>query len=159
MSQQEQSPRIKCAVLRLQQGNLIVPFNLLAELVAVEQLESSTHPDIVGWVRWLNRPVPLIALEGLCGQETPLIQEVSNCLILHTTYNHDELPFIAFQVQGGLQTVDIGEDTLRDDYHANTQRCPYVARHVRISQLACLIPDLPAIEAFIADILARSGST
>jgi len=147
-------PWLKCAVLRLQQGNMIVPFNLMAELVTIEQMEPAEHPDILGWVQWLNRPVPLVSLEALCEQEKPTLQDASNCMILHTVSEHDELPFIAFQVQGGLQTVDIGTDTLRDDYTANSERCPYVARHVRISQLACLIPDLPAIETFMAGILA-----
>lgn len=44
------------------------------------------------------------------------IETASNCLILHTVSDCDDLPFIALQVQGGLQTVEISEDTLRDDY-------------------------------------------
>ena len=146
-------PNIKCAVLRLQQGNLILPLNLLAELVTVEQLDASDHPGILGWLHWLNRPVPVVSLESLCMLGDGIVESSSNCVILHTVSDCDELPFIALQVQGGLQTVEIGEDTLRDDYSGNTQRCPYVARQVRISQLVCLIPDLPALEASVAEVL------
>ncbi len=146
-------PVIKCAVLRLQQGSLIVPLNLLAELVTVEQLEPSHLPGILGWLNWLNRPVPVVSLESLCMLGEGIVQSASNCLILHTVSDCEDLPFIALQVQGGLQTVEISEDTLRDDYSGNTQRCPYVARQVRISQLVCLIPDLPALEASVAEIL------
>ncbi len=153
MSTDVMRPTIKSAVLRLQHANLIVPLNLLAELVSVDQLETSEHPGILGWLSWLNRPVPVVSLESLCMLGEGVVQTASNCLILHTVSGCEELPFIALQVQGGLQTVDIGEDTLRDDYSGNAQRCPYVARQVRISQLICLIPDLPALEASVAEIL------
>ncbi|HMT93355.1 chemotaxis protein CheW [uncultured Thiothrix sp.] len=147
-------PMIKCAVLRLQHGSLIVPFNLIAEMVTVDHLENSDMPGILGWLSWLNRPVPVVSLESLCLLGEGNIETASNCLILHTVSDCEDLPFIALQVQGGLQTVEISEDTLRDDYSGNTQRCPYVARQVRISQLVCLIPDLPALEASVVEILA-----
>ncbi|MEZ5535110.1 MAG: chemotaxis protein CheW [Thiolinea sp.] len=146
-------PVIKSAVLRLQLGNLIVPMNLLAELVTVEQLEESSSPGILGWLDWLGRSVPVVSLESLCMLGEGVVERSSNCLILHTVSDVDELPFIALQVQGGLQTIEVAEDTLRDDFSGNVQRCPYVARQVRISQLLCLIPDLPAIEASVAEIL------
>ena len=149
-----QLPVIKSAVLRLQQGNLILPMNLLAELVTVEQLEESDHPGILGWLKWLGRSVPVVSLESLCMMGEGVVERSSNCLILHTVSDCEDLPFIALQVQGGLQTIDVGEDTLRDDYSGNLQRCPYVARQVRISRLLCLIPDLPAIEASVAEVLA-----
>ena len=149
-------PTIKSAVLRLQQGNLILPMNLLAELVTVEQLEESDHPGILGWLSWLERSVPVVSLESLCMMGEGVVERSSNCLILHTVSESEDLPFIALQVQGGLQTIDVGEDTLRDDYSGNQQRCPYVARQVRISQLLCLIPDLPAIEASVAEVLKLS---
>ncbi|PIE00992.1 MAG: chemotaxis protein CheW [Thiothrix nivea] len=146
-------PLIKSAVLRLQLGNLIVPMNLLAELVVVEQLNESVNPGILGWLDWLGRSVPVVSLESLCMLGEGVVERSSNCLILHTVSDVAALPFIALQVQGGLQTIDVAEDTLRDDFSGNVQRCPYVARQVRISQLLCLIPDLPAIEASVAELL------
>lgn len=75
------------------------------------------------------------------------------CLILHTVSALPGLPFIALRVQGGLNTLEILPDTLRDDHSGNVQRCPYVARQVRASHLLCFIPDLPAIEAAVAEVL------
>ena len=149
-------PLIKSAVLRLQQGNLILPMNLLVELVTVEQLDKSDNPGILGWLNWLGRSVPVVSLESLCMLGEGVVERSSNCLVLHTVLDCVELPFIALQVQGGLQTIDVGEDTLRDDYSGNLQRCPYVARQVRIAQLLCLIPDMPAIEAAVAEVLQLS---
>ncbi|MCB1620408.1 MAG: chemotaxis protein CheW [Thiothrix sp.] len=153
MKNTKERPQIKCAVFRLQHGSLILPRNLMAELVTVEQLESSGLPGILGWLGWRERQVPVVSLESLCMLGDGVLQTSSNCLILHTVSGVDELPFLALQVQGGLQTVEIGEDSLRDDYSGNTQRCPYVARQVRIAQLVCFIPDLPAIEASVAEVL------
>ena len=66
MSTASVRPVIKSAVLRLQLGNLIVPMNLLAELVTVEQLKESANPGILGWLDWLGRSVPVVSLESLC---------------------------------------------------------------------------------------------
>lgn len=148
-----EKPVIKSTVLRLQQGNLILPMNILAELVTVDQLNESDNPGILGWLEWLGRSVPVVSLESLCMLGEGVVERSSNCLILHTVSDHEELPFIALQVQGGMQTIEVHEDTLRDDYSGNAARCPYVARQVRISQLLCLIPDLPAIEASVAEVL------
>lgn len=155
MSQSTVRPIIKSAVVRLQQGNLVLPMNLLAELVTVDQLDESDNPGILGWLNWLGRSVPVVSLESLCMLGEGVVERSSNCLILHTVSDCNDLPFIALQVQGGLQTIDVSEDTLRDDYSGNVQRCPYVARQVRISQLLCLIPDMPAIEASVAEVLQQ----
>ncbi|MGB0848116.1 MAG: chemotaxis protein CheW [Thiolinea sp.] len=155
MSQSIVRPIIKSAVVRLQQGNLVLPMNLLAELVTVDQLDESDNPGILGWLNWLGRSVPVVSLESLCMLGEGVVERSSNCLILHTVSDCNDLPFIALQVQGGLQTIDVSEDTLRDDYSGNVQRCPYVARQVRISQLLCLIPDMPAIEASVAEVLQQ----
>ena len=153
MNQVETNPVIKSAVLRLQQGNLVLPMNLLVELVTVKQLEESEHPGILGWLSWLGRSIPVVSLEDLCMIGEGVVERSSNCLILHTVSDCDDFPFIALQVQGGLQTIDVTDSTLRDDYSGNVGRCPYVARQVRISQLLCLIPDMPAIEASVAEVL------
>ncbi|CAA6799992.1 MAG: Chemotaxis protein CheW [uncultured Thiotrichaceae bacterium] len=158
MSTMKSKPLIKSAVLRLQMSNLIVPMNLLAELVTVEQLKESKQPGILGWLDWLGRSVPVVSLESLCMLGEGVVESNSNCVILHTVSDVEELPFIALQVQGGLQTIEIAEDTLRDDFSANVRRCPYVARQVRISQLACLIPDLPAIEASMVEVLMANSA-
>ncbi len=158
MSAAKNKPLIKSAVLRLQMSNLIVPMNLLAELVTVEQLEESKQPGILGWLDWLGRSVPVVSLESLCMLGEGVVESTSNCVILHTVSDVEALPFIALQVQGGLQTIEIAEDTLRDDFSANVRRCPYVARQVRISQLSCLIPDLPAIEASMAEVLVAKNT-
>lgn len=143
---------LKCAVLRLNQGNLIFPVSLMAELVTYEDLEPS-NTSIQGWLTWRNRRVPAVSLESLCMVDDDNSQSGDKYVILHTVSPVAGLPFIALHVQGGMQIVEIQEDNLRDDYSGNMERCPYVARQVRISKLLCLIPDLPAIEAAVAEVL------
>lgn len=149
----QNAPAIKCLLARLHKGNLIVPFNLLAELVGDAELSPATHPGLAGWLNWRNRNIPVVALEALCMDEEAAQAGNGSCLILHTVSPAVEQPFIGLRVQGGLNTLEILPDTLRDDHSGNVQRCPYVARQVRVSHLLCLIPDLPAIEAAIAEIL------
>lgn len=143
---------LKCAVLRLHQGNLIFPVNLMAELVTYDDLEPSSS-SLEGWLTWRNRRVPAISLESLCMSDDEGNKTGNKYVILHTLTSLAGLPFIAIHVQGGMQIVDIHEDTLRDDYSGNMERCPYVASQVRISKLLCFIPDMPAIEAAVAEVL------
>jgi len=151
----EQLPAIKSLMVRLRKGNLILPLNLLAEWVAGDALNPSRHPGIEGWLDWRNRQIPVVSLGSLCMLDEAEEPEPvdGKCLILHTVSAFPGLPFIALRVQGGLNTLDIGPDTLRDDHSGNMQRCPYVARQVRVSHLLCFIPDLPAIEAVVAEII------
>ncbi|WGZ94709.1 MAG: chemotaxis protein CheW [Candidatus Thiothrix putei] len=148
-----QQPAIKSLIVRLHKGSLILPVNLMAELVTGGELTPSEHPGVEGWLQWRNRQIPVVSLESLCMQEEAGESDEGKCLILHTVSALPSLPFIALRVQGGLNTLDILPDTLRDDHSGNVQRCPYVARQVRASHLLCFIPDLPAIEAVLAEVL------
>jgi chemosensory pili system protein ChpC len=146
-------PAIKCLIVRLQKASLILPLNLMAELVDGETLSPSAHPGVEGWLHWRNRQIPVVSLESLCMLEEESNAGEGKCLILHTLSPMSGLPFIALRVQGSLNTLEIQPDTLRDDHSGNEQRCPYVARQVRASHLLCFIPDMPAIEAVVAEIL------
>lgn len=146
-------PAIKCLMVRLQKASLILPLSLLAELVEGNELNPSVHPGIEGWLNWRNRQIPVVSLESMCMLEEAGESSEGRCLILHTLGQAPGLPFIALRVQGGLNTLEIHEETLRDDIGGNEQRCPYVARQVRVSHLLCYIPDLPALEAVVAEIL------
>ncbi|MBO0612225.1 MAG: hypothetical protein RL122_2080 [Pseudomonadota bacterium] len=146
-------PAIKSLIVRLHKGSLILPVNLMAELVTGGELVPSEHPGVEGWLHWRNRQIPVVSIESLCMQEEEGESDEGKCLILHTVSALPGLPFIALRVQGGLNTLEILPDTLRDDHSGNMQRCPYVARQVRASHLLCFIPDLPAIEAAIAEVL------
>lgn len=147
-------PPIKSVIVRLQKGNLILPVNLMAELVDGGTLNVSSQPGIEGWLHWRSRDIPVVSLESLCMlEEVSLLGDEGKCLILHTVSSWPGLPFLALRVQGGLNTLEILPDTLRDDHSGNVQRCPYVARQVRASHLLCFVPDLPAIEAVLAEIL------
>lgn len=155
--QNQALPAIKCLIVRLQKASLLLPLNLMAELVDGNQLSPSTHPGVEGWLQWRNRQIPVVSLESLCMLEDETLSNEGKCLILHTLSPMAGLPFIALRVRGGLNTLEILPDTLRDDHSGNVQRCPYVARQVRASHLLCFIPDMPAIEAVLAEILQLSA--
>lgn len=155
--QNQPLPAIKCLIVRLQKASLLLPLNLMAELVDGNQLSPSTHPGVEGWLQWRNRQIPVVSLESLCMLEDETLSNEGKCLILHTLSPMAGLPFIALRVRGGLNTLEILPDTLRDDHSGNVQRCPYVARQVRASHLLCFIPDMPAIEAVLAEILQLSA--
>lgn len=150
-------PAIKCLIVSLQKASLLLPLNLMVELVDGNPLAPSNHPGVEGWLQWRNRQIPVVSLESLCMLDSDSLSNEGKCLILHTLSPMPGLPFIALRVRGSLNTLDILPDTLRDDHSGNVQRCPYVARQVRASHLLCFIPDLPALEAVLAEILQLSS--
>ena len=65
----EQKPPIKSLIVRLSKGSLILPINLMAELVTGGELTPSEHPGVEGWLHWRNRQIPVVSLESLCMEE------------------------------------------------------------------------------------------
>ena len=64
-----QQPPIKSLIVRLNKGSLILPVNLMAELVTGGELLPSEHPGVEGWLHWRNRQNPVVSLESLCMEE------------------------------------------------------------------------------------------
>jgi len=142
-------PPVKSLVVPVGLGNLIIPENLMVEMIHIEEQDESSP---VNWLDWQGKNIPLISLEALCVVDSQ-IESNKHCIILNTLLDNDELAFIAIQSKGSPHTVEVTEATLRDDHKKNEQRCPYIASHVRVGSIPCMIPDLPAIETVILEMV------
>lgn len=147
-------PIVKSLIVPLEKNNLIIPMSLLVEMVEIDNIDTTESAGLEGWLNWKNRKIPLISIESLCFMADEIATELqTQCLILHTLTDTPDLPFIAVKVKSSPQTVEVDEDTMQENSRENDQRCPYIARHVRVANLPCMIPDLPAIEAVVAEIM------
>lgn len=142
-------PPVKSLVVPLELGNLIIPSNLMVEMIHIDAQDESRP---VNWFDWQGKSLPLISLEALC-LDDPKRETNKHCIILNTLLDDDALAFIAVQAKGSPHMVEVTELTLRDDHKKNEQRCPYIASHVRVGNIPCMIPDLPAIELAISEMM------
>jgi hypothetical protein len=148
-------PSIKSLVIPITMGNLIVPNNLMAAMIHIDH-QDDIH--LVNWLEWHGRRIPLIAIESLCMLDNNYSAQ-KHCVILHTLLDNDELAFIAIEAKGSPHTLEVSEEALRDDHKKNKQRCPYIASHVRVGNIPCMVPDLPAIETVILEMMQLESDT
>lgn len=147
-------PPIKSVVIPLELGNLIIPNNLMVEMINIEEQDKS---QLINWLQWHGKRIPLISLESMCMMDQS-IEANKHCVILNTLLENNEMDFVAIQSKGSPHTVEVIEETLRDDHKKNKQRCPYIASHVRVGNIPCMIPDLPAIETVILEMMHLESS-
>ena len=155
MSNTTNHPNIKSLVVPLAMGNLIIPNNLMAAMIHLDQMDET---DLVNWLEWHGQRIPLITLESLCMLDNTHVMQ-KHCVILHSLLDDEKLRFIAIQTKGSPHTLDVSEEALRDDHKKNKQRCPYIASHVRVGNIPCMIPDLPAIETVILEMMQLEQDT
>ena len=148
-------PPVKSLVVPLELGNLIIPRNLMVEMIHIEKQDESKP---INWLDWQGKRLPLISLEALCLVD-PKRETNKHCIILNTLLDNEELAFVAIQSKGSPHSVEVTEATLRDDHKKNEKRCPYIASHVRVGNIPCMIPDLPAIELAILEMIQIKKKT
>jgi hypothetical protein len=148
-------PSVPSLIIPLSQGNLILPQNLVAELIPLELHKQDKEPSPLDWLDLHGKHVPLISLPQLCGEQHTDVQ-AQQALVLHTLTVTENIPLLSLRVKGSPHHVDVDQQTLRDDHKENDKRCPYIAMHVRVANLPCMILDLPAIEKVVAGMLEQS---
>lgn len=148
----EHQPAVPSLIIPVSQGNLILPQNMVAELIPLDSPVQENNVPVLDWLDLHGKHVPLISLPQLCGEDHTDTQ-AQQALVLHTLTVTDNMPLLSLRVKGSPHHVDVDPQTLRDDHKENDKRCPYIALHVRVANLPCMILDLPAIEKVVAGML------
>lgn len=154
MTQQEQ-PNIPAVIIPVSSGNLILPKNIVAELMPID--DNMYQSQGINWINLHGKPIPLVSLSQLCPSFSS-DQDATLALIVHTINKFDKHPLLAIKVKGAPHDVEVSIETLRDDHKQNEKRCLYVAYHARVANLPCILIDLPAIEEAIAEMIQFHNS-
>lgn len=151
MIQKKIQPNVPAVIIPVTAGNLILPKNIIAELMPIDDSNTyqSHHLD---WINLHGQAIPLVSLSQLSpffsnDQTDPL------ALIVHSIHKYDEYPLLAIRVKGSPHNVDVSEEMLRDDHKQDTKHCTYVACHIRVANLPCMLLDLPVIEQSIVEMI------
>ncbi|MGV6810074.1 MAG: hypothetical protein ACWA5U_09380 [bacterium] len=91
-------------------------------------------------------------------ETTSTTEKSAMVLLLHTLLAPETLPFLALRVTGSPHPVSVNQETLQAMTPPLAQPCVYIASHVHVANLPCVILDLPAIEQSLLKMMPFSNS-
>lgn len=123
---------LACWVVPMESGNMLVPDNLVVEVVMTEDTDTQQY------IHWRNRQVPIF-------QNTLNTKITTRVAVLRTVMGYQDLPFVAVAVNGIPHALHISPDTL-SEVDISEKPCNIAASYTCVGSLDCFIPDLPKIE-------------
>ncbi len=131
---------LACWIIPTEGGNLLVPDNLVAEVVVLEDSDTQQH------ISWRNRSVPIY-------QNEINDKITTRVVVLRAVMGYQGLPFIAVAVDGIPHALQVTPDALSEVETPEAQ-CKVAASYTRVGSLDCVIPDLPKIENLLRERVA-----
>jgi chemotaxis signal transduction protein len=151
--------QIKCLILPLEGGSLVVPNAAVAEVLQSQPLREpaeSAPTWVCGTLQWQDSPeLPVVAFEMLCGQEPSVETEHrhdASVVVLHALAGLPKVHHYGVRISGvpSFEFIDTANLAAADDQSAN---CDFVASRVYVKGVTAFIPDLEEIEAAVATLL------
>lgn len=134
----KQQPELKCHIVPTEQGNMLIPDDLLIDVINLDQLPVNHQ------VIWRGRKVPLC----IASSDIDEVSVPSRVAIIKTIMEDRTLPFFAIKVVGIPHSIYVSEEMMSDE-ETGKQIIAVAARLVRVGNLSCMIPDIPKIERYI----------
>lgn len=156
----EASSNLRCLLISVQGGQIVLPNSLVVEVLPFAtplQMEKAPH-WVVGAMLWRNLTTPLISLGRLIFRVSTEADLNSRIIIMNTLGSDSKLPY--FGVLGtsaprplNLQRQDLAPDPNVDE--AEARRLGILGCAVYHDQ-PVVIPDMEAIETVLQPLLRRS---
>lgn len=135
-----QKPELKCHIVPTEHGNILMPDDLLVDVLKVDVLPVNNQ------LTWRGRQVPLFIASAV--DEVNLFDRVA---IIKTIVADQALPFFAVKVSGIPYSIYVGEEMMSN---AKGEQKPAIgACLARVGNLLCVVPDLPKIERYMWESL------
>lgn len=135
----------------LEGTNLMLPNVAVAEVInyqPLEMVENGPH-WLLGVVRWRERELPVIALEGICGFGLPRQEKSPRLSVLNSVRSDSDLPFYAIVTTGIPRLVIADEEALGESKLGGKQLPETVADVIGIGSENALIPNLEIIQQLV----------
>ena len=140
-TQSESIVPIKCLIIPVKAGNLLVPEHLVAEIVT---LEGSDTEDSVAW---RNRSVPI-------HDNNENNKAATRVAVIKSVMGYQGLPYIAIATDGIPYPIVVDPDSLKE-LPEEGQHCDMAASYAKVGSLDCIVPDLAKVERLILKRAAR----
>ncbi len=148
---------IRGVLISVTNGRLLLPNATVAEVITYAEPELVPGaPDwLLGRLRWRGWRLPLVSFarfSGLAKSEGELGAKVA---VLKGMGGVPKVPFTCLLTQGFPRLTTVSEDLLLESGEDATR--PGVLRHVLLRDDPAMIPDLPAIETLVAEVMAQAA--
>ena len=136
---------LQSALFALQDRNLLVPDNLLADVTPMEGLIVESHKD--GWVLghkyWRNLRIPVVCFENLAGGSLKKHSEKARIAVFNRVSDNENVSFWGMLVQDNPQIMVLVEADL-EAVSAQLSEAEIAAIKVKGEQAS--VPDLAFVE-------------
>lgn len=129
---------LKCHIIPLKAGNLLVPEHLVAEVITLERPSSEGDDDRVAW---RNRSVPIL-------DNNDNNEAATRVAVIKSVIGYQDLPYVAIATDGIPYPIVVDPESL-SELSEEGQDCGIAASYVRVGSLDCIVPDLPKVERLI----------
>ena len=141
------SDRIKCLLLPMQNGTLLLPNSVVAEIVPAQRHQRPRQMGVdwlIGVIEWRGMKLPLISMESLFEPGEREFPTKTSFVVMHRLNQSPEFEYYAVCIDGIPHFQFIGTELPEVGTAANHNR--FVAHFVSIDGGSALIPDLDAVE-------------
>jgi len=142
-------------LLPLQGVSLLLPKPAVLEVLGLDSVALDTDgPNwLLGFSEWHGRRLPAISIEALAGESLPTRSRRSRLVVINSLGTHLENGLFAVVIQGYPHLTGLNPAALqrRPDL---PQDADVALSRVRLANTEAIIPDLEAIEARLAEVVA-----
>ena len=148
---------IRGLLLPLNARPLLLPNAAVAEIIDFHRLVPV--PDAPEWVAgvtdWRQRRLPVVRFERLLGEDVAASQR-QRIVVCHTLNPEASRPFVGIAASAIPRLVRVREETLAGEVLPEQWKDLPLCAALRVDGQPALIPDLPALEAQLAQLAAVS---
>lgn len=144
--------QVKCLILPLQQGVLLVPNAVVAEVLNNQALRSppvSAPAWQLGQIEWREEPeLRVVSFEGICGDTLPIVKAEANVVVMHSIDPQQKTRYYGIYIDNvpSFEFVDNTTLTLASDQSSNAD---YVASKVFVNGIEGYVPDLDELAGLL----------
>jgi chemosensory pili system protein ChpC len=151
MEAQPSAAELQALIVPLKYWNLIVPQSLVIEVLSMPIVHSIEASErwLKGTIEWRGIQVPLASMEAFCKPEEGIDQQ--NTHRVAVMQGLGDIDHYALEIYSIPHPVRVVESEVQDD--EAEESCELIARHVRISGVKGVIPELEVLEQKINEVI------
>lgn len=154
----EAAPSLRCLVITIQGGQLILPNSLVAEVLPfATPLWIEGAPDwVVGAMLWRNLTTPLVSLARLIYQVPAEADHNSRIIIVSAFGANPRLPYFGLLGTAAPRPINLQHSEIDLDPEAQPGEQLGVLSWASYAGEPAVIPDLDAVEAVLQPLVQRA---
>jgi chemosensory pili system protein ChpC len=146
-------PTVHCMLAPLEDDALLLPTNVIAEVVEYQQPDPITAtPDwFLGQVEWGNRQIPVFSYSALVkGAEPAPISHRNRIMVVKSLSDSARVPYLGFLINDIPRLVTVLPDKLSNTGDENKSLGVFC--HVEVEGQAAVIPDLERLTHLVTHV-------